>query len=64
MDPFSPNCKIFCYQGPKTGNLSILALVDLLDQPQTLSHQKSDVIYACFESWLKEGGLLSCLVER
>ena len=33
MDPFSPNCKMFCYQGPKTGNLFILALVDLLDQP-------------------------------
>ena len=28
----TPNYKMFCYQGWKTGNLSILVLVDLLDQ--------------------------------
>ena len=45
---FSPNCKMSCHQG----------------EIQTLSHRKSDAIYACYDSWPKEGGLLSCPVER
>ena len=46
--PFSPNCKMSCHHG----------------EIQTLSHQKSDAIYTCYSSWLKEEGFLSCPVER
>ena len=45
---FSPNCKMSCHQG----------------EIQTLSHWKPDAIYACYGSWLKEKGFLSCPVER
>ena len=46
--PFSPNCKMSYRQG----------------EIQTLSHRKSDAIYACYGSWLKEEGFLSYPVER
>ena len=46
--PFSPNCKMSHHQG----------------EIQTLLHQKSDAIYACYDSWLKEEGFLSYSIER
>ena len=48
MNPFSLNYKMFCYQGWKTGNLSILVLIDLLDQPL--------VVFTSMHTWYMSPG--------
>ena len=45
--PFSPNCKMSCYQ----------------DEIQTLSHRKSDAIYACYGSWPRRRVFFLALLE-